>query len=321
MNVTRTTTQTRDGWRLCLHRRAPALAGKPVVLLPGYGMNSFAFRYHTSGISFMETLATHGFDAWSVDFRGSSLSWHEHSCKHGGPVGLPEQAFIDLPTCLEHICARTGHERVHVIGCSLGGALAYAYAGEHREHRIDRLVTMGTPLQWGQPSVVRRIIDKLAWPVRKMPVRGTRPLARWLLPLGSRWAPKAISIYINPRLTDTSDVENLACTIENPHPAISDALLRWISNGDLILDGRNTTENMEHFERPLFVICGSGDLICPQDAAMAALEHSRGETTFMCVDDPQGAVGHADLFISSIAPERVFSPVAEWLQGKSGLAS
>ena len=43
------------GWRLGLTRFVPegTPVGRPVVVIPGYGMNSFIFRYHPTGPSMM----------------------------------------------------------------------------------------------------------------------------------------------------------------------------------------------------------------------------------------------------------------------------
>ena len=42
----------------------------PVVILPGYGMNSFIFGFHPRGLSLEAYLASRGIEVWSVDLRG-----------------------------------------------------------------------------------------------------------------------------------------------------------------------------------------------------------------------------------------------------------
>jgi pimeloyl-ACP methyl ester carboxylesterase len=47
---------------------------------------------------------------------------------------------------IEHICRETGHERVHVVGHSLGGLVArYLVQRLGGDERVQSLVTLGTP--------------------------------------------------------------------------------------------------------------------------------------------------------------------------------
>jgi pimeloyl-ACP methyl ester carboxylesterase len=54
----------------------------------------------------------------------------------------------DLGEHIERICAQTGHERVHVVGHSLGGLIArYHVQRQGGDRRVASLVTLGTPHQ------------------------------------------------------------------------------------------------------------------------------------------------------------------------------
>ncbi|MGY1821509.1 esterase/lipase family protein [Geodermatophilus sp. SYSU D00079] len=49
---------------------------------------------------------------------------------------------------LERVCEQTGHERVHVVGHSLGGLIArYHVQRQGGDRRVESLVTLGTPHQ------------------------------------------------------------------------------------------------------------------------------------------------------------------------------
>jgi triacylglycerol lipase len=57
-----------------------------------------------------------------------------------------ESAAAALGAHLERVCRETGHDRVHVVGHSLGGLVARYYVQRlGGDHRIDSLVTLGTP--------------------------------------------------------------------------------------------------------------------------------------------------------------------------------
>jgi hypothetical protein len=54
----------------------------------------------------------------------------------------------DLGAHVERICAQTGHDRVHVVGHSLGGLIArYFVQRQGGDRRVESLVTLGTPHQ------------------------------------------------------------------------------------------------------------------------------------------------------------------------------
>ena len=54
----------------------------------------------------------------------------------------------DLGAHIERVCEQTGHERVHVVGHSLGGLIArYHLQRQGGDRRMESLVTLGTPHQ------------------------------------------------------------------------------------------------------------------------------------------------------------------------------
>ncbi len=54
----------------------------------------------------------------------------------------------DLGAHIEDICEQTGHDRVHVVGHSLGGLIArYLVQKQGGDRRVQTLVTLGTPHQ------------------------------------------------------------------------------------------------------------------------------------------------------------------------------
>jgi hypothetical protein len=52
----------------------------------------------------------------------------------------------DLGAHIERVCEQTGHDRVHVVGHSLGGLIArYYIQRQGGDRRVESLVTLGTP--------------------------------------------------------------------------------------------------------------------------------------------------------------------------------
>lgn len=304
----RHTVQTPDGWRLSLTRvvepgRSP---GPPVLFVPGYGMNAWVLQYHPSGRSFADVLLEHGFDPWGIDLRGTATS------RGPTPAGLEGQALHDLPAALAYIRGVAAAEQVHAIGCSLGGSLLFAHAALADEHHLDRLVAIGAPLSWGR-TIKTRVLGRVLQTAGQVPMRRTRSLARVALPIVARTAPAALGIYLNPRITDVSCAADLTRVVEDPLPTINRAVGDWM-RGELRIGGRAIASSLEGFERPLMVVHGSGDGIVPTDAALSVVGAVGGPVEVVAVHHPAGEpVGHADMFVSRIAPREVFEPVARFL--------
>lgn len=320
MHVEHHTVTTHDGWRLQLHRGMPDIGApsprRPVVFVPGYGMNGWIFRYHPledRGVpSFMRSLLAKGLDPWSVDLRGSSTSVPTARAPR---VRLADQAFVDLPAALDAVAEISGHDRVDAIGCSLGGALLYAYGGGVSSHRLRRLVTMGAPLRW-ERSPLTTAMQLFGPTLGAIPVRGTRRFTRLALPVASVLAPRLLSLYLNPAITRTRPARKLTLTVEDPIPDVNREIARWMRHADLVLDGLHVTASLSALEAPLLVIVGSGDGICPPEVARSVQGRTGGPVDVVEIRHPDGhPVGHADLFISDIAPDLVYPRVAEFLLG------
>lgn len=306
---------TRDGWTLPVFRGVrPGTepTGRPVLMVPGYGMNSHIFRYHPDRGSFFDSLLDAGLDPWAVDLRGASTT---KPPRRGAPVTLSDQAFQDLPAAVDHVREVTGHATVHAIGCSLGGSLLYAYVAGAARPRIDRLVAMGSPLRWSG-SRLHRVFAASTLLTGTVPVRGSRLLARAALPFAARFLRPALGIYLNPAITRLDRAADLCLTVEDPIPSVNRELAGWMRARDLVLDGVDVVRELARFDRPLLVVTADGDGICDRESALSALPIPRGGATHLEVGHQTGArVGHADLFVHDHAPERVYQPIAAFLRG------
>ncbi|MFE7624320.1 esterase/lipase family protein [Streptomyces sp. NPDC057509] len=104
------------------------VAGRPpVVLLHGFIDNRSVF------VLLRRSLARHG--------------WHHLESLNHSPLTSDIRTAAELlGRHIEEICARTGHERVDIVGHSLGGLIARYYVQRlGGDHRVRTLVTLGTP--------------------------------------------------------------------------------------------------------------------------------------------------------------------------------
>ncbi len=317
---------TTDGWVLAARRvllgpeggQGPA-DGPPVVIIPGYGMNSFIFGYHPTGRSFMQALAEGGLDCWAADLRGQGGSKRQEG-ERGCPLcpqrwGLADHAFVDLPAIFDHVARVTGHDEVTAIGCSLGGSLVYSYAARFGGGRLARIVAMGAPLVMTDVHPAVALAGFLGIPLGMVPMRGTRVMARRALPLLARHLPGALSIYLNAEITDTSDPATLSRTVEDPKRRINRELARWIRLERLVLDGLDVAQGLRGLELPTLVVIATGDgIVNPATCRSVTPWLGADRVEELVIGSPDLHVAHADLFISRISDESVFQPIVGWLQ-------
>jgi pimeloyl-ACP methyl ester carboxylesterase len=310
------------GWHLALDRHGPADVTRrdrpPVLVVPGYGMNSFAFSHHPTGRSLVDALVDAGLEVFTIDLR-----------RQGGAVplaspGAPPRAetidalaLEDLAAAVDAVRARTTSAApgVSLVGASLGGTLALAYAAHTRERHVAHLVTIGSPVRWVKVHPLVRAAFVSSRVVARVPMRGTRRLAENLLPPLARFAPWALGLYMNPTETDTSRPAELARTVEDPSPALNRELAAWIKRRDLVVGGVELSRAVASLERPYLCVAANADGIVPVDTATWALSVIGSRQKHLVIaGDASTRFAHAELFIGRSADLRVFQPLARFLE-------
>jgi len=307
----------RAGWLLSLHQTwdpARLVKGRrPVLIVPGYGMNSFVFSYHPHGVSMEGYLAQAGFEVWRCDLRGQGAS-----ARRGGSVdySLADLAVTDLRTAVDAALerSRTGADRASLVGASLGGTLAFIHVALVADHRIGAILALGSPLRWESVHPVIRFAFASPTLVGLVRLRGTRRLAERGLPLLARFSPWLLSIYMNAEITDTSAAREMARTVENPHRLVNREIARWIRDRDLVVRGVDVASAFARSKVPLFCLTANRDGIVPRRTASFPYHCSTAsQKRLLVVGTRDIAMAHADLFVSNQAHERVFAPMADWL--------
>jgi len=307
-----------DGWLLQMrHVYAPEALDErrtPILIVPGYGMNAFIFQFHPHGTSMERCLAEAGFEVWSVNLRAQG-----DSRAHKGappPPSMRAYADVDLPAAINTVLAntRTLCERVDLIGCSLGGSIAYAHLALRPEHRVRSLIAVGSPLRWHDvPRLFRAVLSSPRL-VGMVPVMGTRQIVRNVFPVLAR-VPGMLDIYLNRDNVDLAAVGELTRSVDDPHPRVNREIAEWIKARDLVMRGVNVTRSLAMVDIPLLVMLSNRDGIVPESAALSVMDAWGGaEPDVIRVGDDERWFAHADLFIANESPQRVFSPIAEWLR-------
>ena len=314
----------RAGWRLALTRyrsKAPARSGRdghapktrPVLIVPGYGMNSFIFSFHPTGPSMVECLAARGLEVWTVDLRGQGRSIR---ARGNHRYNLGDLAVDDLGAAIAHVLATTttGATKLDLVGCSLGTALSFAHVAVVESAPVHAMVSMAGLVTWREAHPIVRFAFGSPRLAGMMRMKNTRRFARLALPVVARVAPSIMSVYINERSTDLSQAARMVQTVEDPHPVINREIAEWIRRGDLVVRGVNVSERLPAITQPFFCVVANDDgIVLPATSrhTFDVIGSTRKEILF--VGDAEMPIGHADLFLCKGAQPRVFAPVADFL--------
>lgn len=305
----------RAGFRLAVTRTRASteVRGRPVLIVPGYGMNSFIFAFHPNGPSLVASLAARGLEVWTVDLRGQG-----RSIRGDGSVryGLADLAIDDLTAVIEHVLAttKTTMKQLDLIGCSLGTALSFAHVACVPSAPVHAIVSMAGLVTWRGAHPVVRVAFRSRRLAGLFRMRQTRRFARIALPVLSRVAPSVLGVYLNGESTDLSQASRMVQTVEDPHPVINREIAEWIRRGELVIRGVNVSQKLPEMKHPFFCVVANDDGIVLPQTSRHTYDTIGSETKRLLFVGEEGMpIAHADLFLCTGAEERVFSPVADFL--------
>jgi pimeloyl-ACP methyl ester carboxylesterase len=306
-----------DGWNLSLHQSFEPSSlrrdKKPVLIVPGYGMNSFIFSFHPRGVSLEGALVAAGFEVWRADFRAQGESV---STGGGMQYGLADLAVTDLGATIDAVLDRTktGASEVAVLGASLGGSVMLAHAALVPGHRIGAMIAIGTPVRWVKAHPAMRLAFGSPTLVGLVRLRGTRRFAELALPRLLRHTPWLLSVYMNREYVDTTALGELVRTVEDPNRFVNREIAMWLRQKDLILRGVNVSQALATIRTPLLCVVANADGIVPRETAEFCYHHiGAQDRALLEVGTSTIRLAHADMFVSNEAHERVFAPVRDWL--------
>jgi pimeloyl-ACP methyl ester carboxylesterase len=161
--------ETADRWSLVVTRYRPVpqpfpqpLFGEPLLLVHGFSQNRHAW---TSG-EFVKNLLFFGIDIHILELRGHGKSSVELQKERADKFGRPPPADLDydwdidsyflydLPAAVAAVKRVTRRKRIFYCGHSMGGILAYGYAGIHDD--FEGLITIGAPADLGRGFLLLR---------------------------------------------------------------------------------------------------------------------------------------------------------------------
>lgn len=149
-------TSTIGTLRLFMRHQAPTgpRRGPPVLILHGATFPSGnAAAWRIAGRSWMDELASAGYDVYALDFLGYGKSdrYPEMSfpSSEGGALGGVDSMVTQVECAIVEILRTQGGDRIDLVAHSAGTFVAGRYAQLHPE-RIGRLVLFGAPAPSGE---------------------------------------------------------------------------------------------------------------------------------------------------------------------------
>lgn len=291
-----------------------------ILLIHGYGQNRYA--WHLPSRSLVNYLADAGYDVFNLDLRGHGRSRHLGARP---PRDLSEYVREDVPAAMETVRELSGHDRVFLIGHSLGGLISYA-AAPLLADEVAGITTLGSPYQFTRGSrflssmgsamlgLDRRLdLGEVAVPLKAFgeAMRLARVFVESpVFPLPIRgYAPKSLE----PRILG----EHMSLAMDIGSVAVMRAMFLRAAEARAtghrlgILYGYASA--FESLDRPILVVAGSKDGLAPPDAVRPAYERSSStDKTYRVF--PRG---HIDLLVGRDAPVTVWPVLRQWLDRRT----
>ena len=311
-----------DGWRIALHRVKPSRPDPdklPVILCHGLGANRFNLNF-PGRHSLARYLADRGYDAYVLELRGAGLSTRK---RFFDPVrwdfGFLDFVEFDLPAAIDHVLKVTGKPRVHWVGHSMGGMVAYAFAQRPAAEKLASLCAVGSPGHFRNLSQMRGAA-RLKCLLAPFPVVRVDWIFGAFIPLVGHWNPKFITDNYNPENMAVRTAREAGANLVSP---VSRKLLldfaHYVETGRFEgADGTDFAAGLDRVARPVFLISGSVDKLAPRDCV--EFVHARvvsADKKYRCFGKEFGDLsdyGHGDLLLGETAPDEVFPAIAEWLE-------
>lgn len=294
-----------------------------VLLIHGYGQNRYV--WHLPSRSFSNHLAVEGFDVFNLDLRGHGRSRHLGARP---PRELSEYVRDDVPAAVAEIRRTSGHDKVFLVGHSLGGLISYAAAPTLSE-QVAGLVTLGSPYHFTRGSRFLSTLGSVMLALdRRVPLGDALPfkdagelmrLARVfiespLFPLPIRgYAPGAIEPKVLGQHMSLAMDRGSVAVMRNLFLRAAQARASGHRLGVLY----GFAAAFEALELPLLVIAGSKDGLAPPEAVRPAYERSNSpDKTYRVYPN-----GHIDILVGRAAPQTIWPLVSEWIGRRSPATS
>ncbi len=290
-----------------------------VLLIHGFGQNRYA--WHLPSRSFMNYLASEGYDVFNLDLRGHGRSRHLGARP---PKNLAEYVREDVPAAIEEIQQLACPGPIYLIGHSLGGLISYA-AAPSLSDKVAGLVTLGSPYHFTRGSRFLSMVGTAMLTLDKtislghglVPLRHLAEAMRLarvfvespVFPLPIRgFAPGSIEPRVLGQYMSLAMDRGSVAVIRNLFLRAAEARASRHRLGVLY----GFASAFEALDIPLLVIAGSRDGLAPPESVRPAYVRSNSSDKTYRVY-PRG---HADLIAGRDSPLTIWPLILAWLNAR-----
>ncbi|MCC6130354.1 MAG: alpha/beta hydrolase [Acidobacteria bacterium] len=322
--------ETSDGVKLILTRKRPVELNResaPVILIHGLGQNRFS--YDLSRRSMMNYLVGEGFDVYNAELRGHGLSR-----ANGSPYPREFDDYVDydVPALIEFVRRLSRHEKVFIIGHSLGGTISYAAAPDQQPY-LKGLVPIAGPCHLGQGvPLLRALARALGFLQGVFRVDHLLPDSFMIDVIGALALP-LIGVIDHPRNRVLDHIwlprsierdillERIGMGFDRTGTAVIGIMVRWANSGEFhdANRERDFEKRLREVEVPALFVTGDRDTAVPAPSVEGAFRNLRGpDKTWREFGLKTDGVsfGHCDLICGSEAPRVVWPVISGWLKDR-----
>ncbi len=319
--------ETTDGWKLATYRYKPKSTRYcPVILIHGLGTNRFDVDFPDPKISLAKHLYHQGFDTWVIELRGTGKSYAKgllrpYLAKLRHTWDFDDYVFKDIPALVGFIQAKTGRDKLHWAGHSLGGTLIYAAIETMGNSVCASAVTLGAAMSASvRPGYVKFLL-KVDPIVKKMPFIPLKTFAQMGSPLGRWVAPMEDNFFYSSANIDMQLLETaMKVAVENVSSPLFLQLHDWYKNNHFkTRDSKYSyRDNLDRIKAPFLTCAGSVDGMTPYvDVHFAHTQIGSRKKRFHVFGREHGCrteYGHMDLILGKNSSHDVFPVIANWFK-------
>jgi len=314
---------TTDGWKIALHRYSKNTKNRlPVLLVHGLASNRHNLDFPLREKSLAKYLWKKGWDTWIIELRGAGVStkpraWEWHSKRWN----YDHYVRNDLPTAVAFILKETRKPRLHWIGHSMGGFLAFSYLKTQSGRALKSVVAAGSPLTIEINPGYFKWTSYLNGLLKLIPLLPYRTLGK-LLSIYGKWIYESelATLFVKENM-DLKTIEvGAQVAIDDVSADVFLQVHKWFREKNLRSMDGNTSYNVEpkKFKTPLLMITGSKDPFTSSPAVREVFDQlacrKKKWVTFGRTQGHRSEYGHLDLIVGKNAPSEVFPLISNWLE-------
>lgn len=314
--------KTVDGWDIAVHRYRPRMERVgllPILFCHGLGANRFNFdmdEQHSLALN----MAQRGYDVFFLDLRGAGDSQYSQWFRTGKwDIHFSDYVEKDIPAVVDFICSHTGQKKIHWIGHSMGGMVAYAVAQTSLAKKFASFCAVAGP---GHFKYLSHFLPmtRLAFFIKPLKVIHASFFAKFYAPILPYLhnVPYISSIFLrenmSPQVLKTAGV-NLVT--DNPVSLLLE-FAQWVQTGKVVNhSGYSYHDNMDKITAPMLLLSGSDDQFAPVDSVRFVYDNISSKDKKHVHFSPENGdhrYGHGDLVVGEPAIYEIWPVIEQWVE-------